>query len=168
MEPIRLTFLYTEQDFTRAYRLHFRHKLRLKTDIALIIVLSILGAFLWRSPEDQVYAIVAFCSSSFLALMLFTVFVIIPKRIYRREPKHRDECSLAFSSDGIQFHTAHIDSNIAWSLYSHAIINSNTYNLYYGHSSLSIIPMRVFVSIDQKNLFDQLIPEKIPKITRQS
>lgn len=168
MEPIRLTFRYTEQDVVRGYRLHFRHKLRLKTDIAVIIAAVLLGVYLWSSLESHGYAIVMFCCSTILAILLFAAFFIIPSRQYRREPKYRNEYSLVFSPDRIQFHTIHIDSNIEWSMYTHAFVDANSYNLYYGNSSLSIIPTRVFESPEQKNSFDQLLSKKIPKISRKA
>jgi len=168
MEPVRLTFRYTERDFVRAYRLHFRHKLRLKTDIAVVTAVTLFGGFLWNSSGVRDYAIVMFCCSAILVGLLFTAFVIVPPRLYQREPKHRDEYSLVFASDRIQFHTIHIDSNIEWELYTHAIVDANSYNLYYGSSSLSIIPTRVFESSEQRNSFDQLISQKIPKISRKS
>jgi hypothetical protein len=97
--------------------------------------------------------------------MLVGAFSVIPKLNFRREPKFRDEYSLAFSPEGIHFRTAHIDSHLQWSMYSRALVDAHSFILYHGTNSFTVIPKRVFETPEQLALFERLISEKIPKIS---
>jgi len=97
-------------------------------------------------------------------LILFAAFVIIPPMAFRREPKLREEYSLTFSQEGIHFITAHIDSQLQWSIYSRALIDAHSYVLYHGTGSFTVIPKRVFQSADQQRAFEQLLVQHVPKI----
>ena len=96
-------------------------------------------------------------TSAFLVLILIAAFVVLPPLAFRYEPKFRDEYSLMFSPDGIHFHTAHIDSNLAWNLYSRALVDAHSYVLYYGSRTFTVIPKRVFQNTEQQAAFDQLL-----------
>jgi YcxB-like protein len=165
--PIRVSFQYSEHDYVRAMRLHYASVLRLKLDIAVIVVVASLGVYELQTPDPRWYGIVSLSLSAVLALILVAAFWVIPVLAFRREPKFRDEYSLTFSPEGIHFHTAHIDSQIQWSLYSRALVDAYSYVLYYGTRSFSVVPTRVFENADQRAAFDRLLSEKIPKIIRK-
>ena len=90
-------------------------------------------------------------------LILIAAFVVIPPFLFRREPKFEDEYSLAFGEQGIHFSSAHIDSQIEWSMYSRALINRHSYVLYYGERSFTVIPRRVFQNTEQQRAFERLL-----------
>jgi hypothetical protein len=165
--PIRVSFQYSEHDYVRAMRLHYASVLRLKLDIVVIVVVASLGVYELQTPDSRWYGIVSLSLSAVLALLLVAAFWVIPVLAFRREPKFRDEYSLTFSPEGIHFHTAHIDSQIQWSLYSRALVDAYSYVLYYGTRSFSVVPTRVFENADQRAAFDRLLSEKIPKIIRK-
>jgi len=122
---IHLSFRYSELDYTRAMRAHLVSRLRLKLDVAVIVATALLGIYLWRSPDLRGWGIWLVCLSASFFLVLVAAFGVIPGLIFRREPKFRDEYSLTFSPAGIHFRTAHINSQLQWSLYSRALIDAH-------------------------------------------
>jgi YcxB-like protein len=101
------------------------------------------------------------------ALLLLSAFTVIPVLAFRREPKFRDEYSLTFSPSGIHFRTSKINSDIQWALYSWALIDAQSYVLYYGKESFTIVPKRVFDSSSQRDAFEKLLAEKIPRLVNK-
>jgi hypothetical protein len=99
--------------------------------------------------------------------MLVVAFTIIPRLTFRGEPKFRDEYSLVFSAEGIHFRTAHIDSQLQWSMYSRVLIDAYSYVLYYGSRQFTVIPKRVFQSFEQQQAFEQLITQHVSEIIRR-
>lgn len=161
---IRLSFRYTEQDYVRGFRTHFRTRLRLGLDLFVVVALCAIGIYLWPSVEG----IVAVAVSLTFLLMLLAGFFVIPRWVFRREPKFRDEYTLTFSSEGIHFRTAHIDSQLQWNLYFRAIVGPHSYLLYYGSTQYSIIPKRVFRSVEERRQFEEMIARHIPKIEKRA
>ena len=162
---IHLSFRYSELDYVRAMRAHYASRLRLKLDATVAVVTALLGVYLWRSPDSRGWGIGLVCLSAVFVLVLVAAFGVIPRLVFRREPKFRDEYSLTFSPDGIHFRTAHIDSQLQWSMYSRALIDPYSFVLYHGTHSFSVIPKCVFENTDQQAAFERLVSEKIPQIS---
>jgi hypothetical protein len=101
------------------------------------------------------------------SLLLAAAFTVIPRLAFRREPKFRDDYSLTFSVEGIHFRTAHIDSQLQWSMYSRALIDRHSYLLYYATRQFSVIPKRVFRCAEQQQAFEQLLTQRISQIVRR-
>ena len=165
---INLSFRYAENDYVRALRAHYASQLRLPLDILVIVALIGAGACFWRSPNLHWFAVAGIALAVVFALMLIAAFTVIPALAFRREPKFRDDYSLAFSPEGIHFRTAHIDSQLQWSLYSRALIDAHSYVLYHGPRQFTVIPKRVFQSADQRQAFEQMLAERIPNIVRRN
>ena len=163
---VSLLFRYSEQDFVRAMRAHYASRLRLRIDIAVTVLMAVIGVYLWRSPESPWYGMALLSLSGTFALMLVAAFGIIPYVVFRRETKFRDEYALTFSPDGIHFRTAHIDSQLQWGMYSRALVDSHSFVLHYGARSFTVIPKRVFQSFEQQTAFEQLLAQKVPKIIK--
>lgn len=158
---LHLSFRYSEQDFVRAMRTHFASRLRLKLDLVVAVTAALLGIYLWRSLNLPWYGIPLLGLSALLVFLLIAAFSVIPGFVFRREAKFRDEYSLTFSLDGIHFRTAHIDSQLQWSIYSRVLVDAHSFILYYGSSSFTVIPKRVFVNAEQQEAFENLISQKI-------
>jgi hypothetical protein len=161
---VDLCFRYTARDYVRAMRAHYASKLRLWLDIPAIVIASAAAVYLWRSPSSHWLSILLIGVSAFMVLMLTTAFFIIPPLAFRREPKFKDEYALTFSPESIHFKTENFDSVLQWSIYSRALIDAHSYVLYYGVGSISVIPKRVFQSIDQQRDFERLLRQHIRKI----
>lgn len=161
--PVSLSFRYSEIDYVRAFRAHYADRLRLWLDVCAVVAVGAAGIYLWPSLSSKVFLGVSIAFSA----LLFAVFFIVPPLIFRREPKFRDEYSLTFSPEGIHFQTAHIDSQLAWNLYSRVLVDAHSYVLYYGSRTFTVIPRRVFKNNEQREAFDQLLAGHVPKIVRQ-
>jgi hypothetical protein len=134
----------------------------------MVVVLAALAAYNWRSPGLHWYGVALAGVLAVFILILFAAFAIIPSLIFRREPKFRDDYSLAFSPEGIHFRTAHIDSQLQLSLYSRALVDAKSYVLYHGSRSFTVIPKRVLQSAEQQEAFEQLLGQKVPQIIRRN
>ena len=164
---INLSFRYAESDYVRALRAHYASHLRLRLDIVVTVVLFGVGIYLCCSPSLRWLGIACVIIASVFALLLVAAFAVIPPLAFRREPKFRDDYSLSFSSDGIHFRTAHIDSQLQWSMYSRALIDAHSYVLYYGSRQFTVIPKRVFQSVEQQQAFEQLLAQRVSRIVRR-
>jgi hypothetical protein len=148
-------------------RAHYAERLRLKLDISIIVAAAGLGAYLWQSSSSPYYGMFLVGLAVILVFILVVAFGVIPGVVFRREAKFRDEYALTFSSEGIHFHTAHIDSQLEWSLYTRALIDTHSFVLYYGSRSFTVIPKRVFESAEQQAVLERLISFKIPNVSRK-
>jgi hypothetical protein len=144
-------------------RAHLASRLRPWLDICVVILVGIAGIYFWPSLSGKVFLGI----SAAFVLVLLAVFFIVPPLAFRREPKFRDEYSLTFSPEGIHFQTVHIDSQLQWHIYSRALADSNSYVLYYGTRSFTVIPKRVFESIEQQGAFEKLLAKHVPKIVNK-
>ena len=153
-------------DYVRALRAHYASHLRLRLDIVLAFVLAGISAYLWRSPSLHWLGLACVVVSVAFALMLVGAFIVIPPLAFRREPKFRDDYSLTFSPESIHFRTAHIDSQLQWSMYSRALIDAHSYVLYYGARQFTVIPQRVFQSVEQREAFERLLIQHVSQIVR--
>jgi hypothetical protein len=99
METVNLSFRYVEQDYVRALRAHYAERLRLPLDIAVIVGLAVLGV---RETESgsRGFGISMLAVSGISAVMLLAAFAVIPKIVFRSQPKFRDDYSLTFSPQG--------------------------------------------------------------------
>lgn len=164
---INLSFRYAESDYVLALRAHYATRLRLRLDIVVTIILAGIGAYLWRSQGLQWLGITCIVVAVAFSLILIAAFTIIPPLAFRREPKFRDDYSLIFSPEGIHFRTAHIDSQLQWSMYSRALIDAHSYVLYYGSRRFTVVPKRVFQSAEQQQAFEQLLIQHVSRIVRR-
>ena len=164
---IHLSFRYAESDYVRALRAHYASHLRLRLDVVITVVLIGIGVYLWRSPSLHWLGLTCIVVAVVFALMLVAAFTVIPSLAFRREPKFRDDYSLTFSPEGIHFRTAHIDSQLQWSMYSRALVDAHSYVLYYGSRQFTVIPKRVFQSVEQQQVFEQLLTQRVSQIVRR-
>jgi hypothetical protein len=164
---VNLSFRYLEIDYVRALRAHYASRLRLRIDIVVVITLAGIGACLWRSPGPHWLALGCVVVAALFALMLVAAFTVIPRFAFRREPKFRDNYSLTFSPEGIHFRTAHVDSQLRWSLYSRALVDAHSYVLYHAARRFTVIPKRIFRSAEEQQVFEQLLNAHISQIVRR-
>ena len=163
---VNLVFRYIETDYVHALRAHYAARLRLRLDVVVVVALTGIGAYLWQSPSSHWLGVTCVSIAALFSLMLAAAFTVIPPLVFRREPKFREEYSLAFSPEGIHFRTAHIDSQLQWSVYSRALIDTHSYILYYGTRQFTVIPKRVFQSAEQQQTFESLLTRHVSEIVR--
>ena len=162
MENIRLAFRYSELDYVRAMRSHYATRLRLPLDVVVIVVLASSAVYLLRSGSEM-YGAIFLGTDVIFVLLLIAAFAVIPQLAFRREAKFRDEYVLDFSPQTINFRTAHINSDLQWSMYTSALVDKHSYILYYGSTQFTVIPKRVFQDASQREQFEQLLTRKVLK-----
>lgn len=167
MTPIILSFRYSKEDVVRAMRAHYSSVLRVKLDGVLAILLLGAGLYCLRVPALRWFGIFGIVASSVLLVMLGCAFTVLPRLAFNWQPKYRDDYSLVFSNDGLHFRTAHIDSQLQWSLYSRVLADAHSYLLYYGKRTFTIIPTRVFQNGEQRTNFEQLLSQNVGRIVRK-
>jgi hypothetical protein len=167
-DTVNLSYRYSERDIVRAMRSHYALHMRPRLDIFATIVLAAVGAYLWRAPDSHWFGVSLVGVSAAFSLLLLAAFVVIPPLAYRLNPKYHDDYSLTFSSEGIHFRTVHVDSQLQWSLYSRVVVNANSYILYYGSRTFTVIPKRVFENSEQETAFKGLLAEHVSKIVTRS
>jgi len=165
MEPVQLSFKYTEEEYLAAARLFLWKSKEALMRIVVIFALLSLGFVLLLSLMDLSLPLWATVSLIVLvAMALFQGFFFdLPRRHFRGDPKFRDEYNLTFSDEGIRFKTRSIDASVAWSLYTGVIENANFYLLIYGKNiaMLSIIPRRTFRDPEQDAAFREMLRRHI-------
>jgi len=144
-------------------RAHYSSVLRPRLDGTLAILLLAVGIYCLHS-DLRSFGLFSFCASAVLILILTVAFALNPYLAFRQQPKYRDDYLLTFSENGIHFQTAHVDSQLEWSLYSHALVNTHSYLLYYGSRTFTIVPKRVFQNQEQRVAFDNLLSKNVARI----
>lgn len=167
VETVNLSFRYAEDDYVRAMRAHYASRLRLPLDIAVVLGAAVLGAYELRSGS-RMFGMVFLSLAGIFALMLIAAFAVVPKIVFRSQPKFRDDYSLTFSPQGIHFRTAHIDSNLQWSMYTRALVDAHSFILYYGSQQFTVIPKRVFPGVAQRETFEKLVSQNIANVSDQT
>lgn len=166
-DSVSLSFRYLESDYSRAYRAHCRTRLRLPLDAVAVVLGTGVGIYLWRNPARHWLGVGCVALSSLLLLIIVSAFTVIPRLVFRRDPKFRDDYSLTFSHEGIHFRTASIDSRLQWILYSRALVDAHSYMLYYGSTQFTVIPKRVFHDAEQQQAFEHLLTQHVSQIVRR-
>jgi hypothetical protein len=166
-EPIDLRFRYDKRDYVRAWQTHCASLLHLPWDIVAIVAVAGGGVYLWSSGIARILGQVGVGGACAVVLSMIATYTVIPRLAFRRELRFREEYSLGFSLDGVHFRCAGVDSRIQWSWYSRALIDADSYLLYYGPRRYTFIPKRVFASTEQQLAFEQLLAEKLPQVVRR-
>ncbi len=162
-QALTLSFRYSEHDYVQAVRAHYASRLRLRLDLAVVTGLTAFGLYELYAGS-RVLGVGAVVLAAVFALMLLAAFTVIPFYTFRSQPKFRDDYSLVFSPEGIHFRTADIDSNLRWGLYDSALIDANSFILYYGNQQFTVIPKRVFRSAEQLQRFEGMLRQHVPKV----
>lgn len=161
MESVQLSFKYTEQEYVAAVRLFLLRSKGTLIRLGLTLAGLCLTLILLFSSIDLAMPL-WFTIALFVLLgtaLFHALFVRLPRRQFRGNPKFRDEYSLTFSDEAIRFKTRSIDSSVAWDLYTDVIENENFYLLIYGKNiaSFSIVPKRSFRDSMQEAVFREML-----------
>ena len=141
--------------------------MRLWLDLLVMGVLAIIG--IYALPDPSMHGMGVFCLavSGLFAVFLFAVFFVIPRLIFRGQPRFRDEYTLIFTNEDIHFRTQNMDSRLQWSLYTHALVDARSCILYYGKRQFTVIPVRVFENAEKLRAFDQMLSKHVRPIIRK-
>jgi|NGEPerStandDraft_6_1074524.scaffolds.fasta_scaffold48004_2 hypothetical protein len=87
-------------------------------------------------------------------------------RFIRIIREHRSVQTIPPKQKKLGWGTRHIDSQLQWSMYSHALVDAHSFVLYYGSRSFTVIPKRVFPTAERE-AFEKLLARNVPEIVRK-
>lgn len=158
---IDINFRYTEKEYSSAVKWYYMKSSRILFDFILAVILIIIGSFLqFNNSKSVINMFIIVAGVLFLLILIYAIY-INPKRIFRSEPKFKDEYFLSFSNNGIAFKTEHINSNLQWNYYVKFSESKEFYYLVYGTFMFTIIPKRVFENKSSEEKFKKLLIDKI-------
>ena len=164
-EAVQLNFRHTEQEYIAASHLYMMKNTNMMARLVVFYVLVASGIVLLSLVVD--FSLPIWFTLSMLGLlgvsMFHTIWVALPKRYFRGDPRFRDDYSLTFSDAGIQLKTQSINSTVAWNLYTRVLENDKFYVLVYGRDmhAIAIIPKRAFRDSMQETTFRELLRRHI-------
>ncbi|MGG1516928.1 YcxB family protein [Paenibacillus oryzisoli] len=159
---MKITYKYSEREFTTAMNQIHNFK-RVIFDIVVAVALLVYGLYSLKTDTNQLFAAFIVVISILFFFIIFTRMVVVPRVVFRREPKYKEEYILTFNEDEILFSAGSLKSTIQWDYYKRIKETKDFIYLIYGTRSYSIIPKRAFQNNEEKNEFIKLITAKINK-----
>ena len=160
-ETVTLTFRNTEEEYLAAVRLYVWHSKALALRLIIVSVLIFTCLLLLTMLLNFALPVWLLAGLVFLAgIALYQgYFIDLPRRIFRNDPKFREEYNLICSDAGVTLKTENINSSINWSFYTSLIENDEFYLLIYGKNlpSFSIFPKRAFRSTKDEMTFRDIL-----------
>jgi YcxB-like protein len=160
-ESVTLTFKHTEEEYLAAARLYFWHSktllVRLVIGCVLISICLLLLTVLlnFALPFWFLFVLILLVGTA-----LYHGYIIdLPRRVFRGDPKFREEYNLTCSDAGVNLKTEHINSSINWNFYTGVLENDKFYLLIYGKNlpSFSLFPKRAFRSDQDELTFREIL-----------
>ena len=167
-ESVTIKFRYSAEEYSKAVRLHHAARTNLPLDVSVLALGLAIGCWLVSDKTSAWFGGVLLTVMALWILMMLYVFFVAPKVAFRYDPKLKEEYELTFTSEGVQFRTASIDSKLQWSLYSRALVDRDFFLLYYGKHYFSTIPKRVFSDSAALQTFESLLIRFVPTIKRRA
>ena len=165
MQPLQLRFRYTEAEYLSASRLLLLGEKTTIVRLAAFLVLILFGGLLLTIITDVAFPFWfgIFFALLFEAVFVYKIFVDMPRRFFRGDPKLAGEYQLTFSEEGVRLQTPQIDSKLAWSLYTRVLENSSLYVIVYGKDArmMTVVPKRVFTSANEELEFRKLLQQHV-------
>jgi YcxB-like protein len=164
---VALDFNYSQQDCLRAWRRHFKERMKLPLDLVGVAVLAVFGCWQWWLDGPSGLSIAALTLAAVFALIIMSALYLVPLMVYRRDEKLKRSYHLRFGEDAIEFSTDNLDSRLGWELYTNVLIDRHSYLLYYGNVQFTIIPAHALRDDESRREFEQLLQKKIQNIVRR-
>lgn len=168
-ETVTLIFTHTEEEYLAAARLYFWHSkallVRLIVSGVLVSVCMVLLTMLLNFALPIWFLVILIF---LVGIALYHGYIIdLPRRVFRGDPKFREEYNLIFSDAGITLKTQNINSSIKWNFYTGVVENDQFYLLIYGKNlpSFSVCPKRAFRNNKDEMTFRELLRRHVdPKL----
>jgi len=167
MNAVTLQFTYTEAEQVRAIRLYYDKNYNGKFDVLVCIVGIAFGLLLGTQLNDWQNAKYLFLLFGLLLTLIGYCYLVLPYKIYRNDPKVKEEYRLTFDDAGLHFQTKDIDSQIGWGLYNKVWRDRELIVLVHGKRTMTILPLRAFNSPADVEAMNSLLSRHIPARTKQ-
>ncbi|MCM2322663.1 MAG: YcxB family protein [Oligoflexia bacterium] len=148
-EPLHIGFELTENEFLRAHRLHLRRSLLTFRNLVALTFALTLGALQVALFGSEQWALRVF-ALLWLAVLLFAAyaFLLLPLRLYRRDPRHSARQEGVLSDEGIRLRQGTSEVLHEWSGISRTFENAEFF-LLVPHGGLPIaVPKRALGSVE--------------------
>jgi hypothetical protein len=160
---MNITFKYTEREFRLAMNQSHGDSKRIVIDLIIAIVLFAFGLYLFTSKSYEFYSGFIIAISLLLLFVIIARNYIVPKLIFTREPKYKEEYELSFLEEEITFTAGNMKSILPWNHYIGMKETNDFIFLLYGKKRYTIIPKRVFQGQEEMKRFIDLVMSKINK-----
>jgi hypothetical protein len=158
---ISIQFKNTIAEHIHAARVYDAHGFFGKGNKVVAALLVLAGAYLVYAVGVLWWTVIWFALAP---VEWFDLLSIRPLQIllqFRFNLKYREEYHMEFDDSGLHFKTSTIDSHIAWSFYNRVIERDRIYLLIWGRMAYTVIPKRAFRSLEEIEVFRQLISQHI-------
>ena len=161
LQAVTLSFRHTEEEYLAAVRLYLWHSKSLLVRLTVVCVLLGIALLLLTMLLDFALPIWILVIFVFIAGMaLYHGYSIDgPRRVFRGDPKFRQDYTLICTDGGVEVKTENINSSIKWNFYTGVIENEKLYVLIYGKNlpSFSVFPKRAFRDRRDEMTFRELL-----------
>ncbi|HSE30227.1 MAG TPA: YcxB family protein [Pyrinomonadaceae bacterium] len=162
---VKIEYQLSESEYLAATRLFFFQSREAIIRMGVICMLALMSAFLMNIVVADMSMLLVLLAVVivFDIFLFYNALVTLPRQYYRGDPKFREKYDLTFSGEGVFVKTFHIDSKLAWSLYTKVIEGRDMYLLLYGKDTrmMTTVPKRAFKSSDEEMQFRALVTRHI-------
>ncbi|MCM3626246.1 YcxB family protein [Paenibacillus glycanilyticus] len=158
---MKLNFKYSEREFIRGMNQSNGDSKRLLVDFIITLALLGFGIYLYVNGSNGLLVAFLIVISIVSMFIMFARLIIVPRVIFRKEPKYKEEYELEFLEEEIRFTAGALKSSIPWSFYKKIKETKEFIYLVYSKRGFAIIPKRVFDTPEGMKNFLSLISSKI-------
>jgi hypothetical protein len=162
-DEVLLRFRYEEQDFVHAMRLRIGRELRGRIDFMLGAVVILGGLILaYKLAPEWMWHVALFLvllTMVGVAGVVLAGYLIMPRILFRSDPKNQTELTFEFSEAGISVRAGDKHASMKWGDYERYDHDAHSYVLYFADKGLTVIPRRAFRNERQESSFRRLIEQ---------
>ena len=158
---VSLHFRYTEEEFIAATRLYLLRTPRTLARLGLVVGMLTFGLYCLLTLSFGTPAALLFALPIILFSLLYSTCYAMPRKMYARDPRNKEEFFWQFSEDGIRQKTSLSEATLRWELFTKVLANRRFYVLGYGKNMFTMIPRRAFATPAQEAAFVALLRRKI-------
>ncbi|MFD0675176.1 hypothetical protein [Cohnella sp. GCM10027633] len=115
---MKLKYKYSEREFIQAMNQSSRDTRRWYVDFIIAILLLAYGIYTYMDGSNGFIVSFLIVISVSIIVAMFIRMVILPRVLFKREPKYKEEYELEFLEDEIRFTAGALKSSIPWSFYN--------------------------------------------------
>ncbi|SFS77289.1 YcxB family protein [Paenibacillus sp. BC26] len=159
---MKINFMYSEREIISAINQNLNLK-ELIFSVLIAAALLVYGIFQLMSGSTRIFDVFILLISILFFFIVFVRIIVVPRIVFKRQPKFKEEYVLSFNEENIIFNAGDINSTISWDFYKEIKESKEFIFLKYGKELHTIIPKRVFRNKEELNEFKTLIKSKINK-----
>ncbi len=104
-ESLRLRFSLTEDEYASAMWTHAIQCHRLKASLAVCAIGNVVTLLTWFFIVRELIPFLLFILTLLMTVFLLYLYILRPRRAFRRDPNQRQERTILFAEDGIAYET---------------------------------------------------------------